>query len=44
MFFVFFSKNSETQATVVGQKFPDSKGNNPEMGIPWPQISSNDYF
>jgi len=45
-FEIFFFKNSEIQAVVAVQKFPDSigngQGNSPETGLPCPQISSND--
>jgi len=37
--------NSEIQAAVASQKFPDSigngQGNSPETALPCPQISSN---
>jgi len=41
----YFFKNSEIQAAMASQKFPNSigngQGNNPETTLPCPQISSN---
>jgi len=40
-------KNSKIHVAMVGQKFLDSignkQGNSPEMALPCPQISSNDF-
>jgi len=38
---LIFFQNSKIQAAVASQQFPDSKGNSPETGFPWPQIYSN---